>query len=263
MDELQIDTLSVRLAGRLVLRDVSLRCSRSELVCIVGPNGAGKSSLLRAAFGLVAPDRGAVRFDGRNPRLMPARTRARLAAYLPQTRTVAWPMPVRDVVALGRYAFGQRSNSDSGDDNAAVTRALAACGLEGLADRSSDAISGGELARVHVARVLASEAPFILADEPVAALDPFHAISVLQTLRRFVEEGGAALVSIHDLSLAAQFADRVVMLNDGTKVADGAPAAVLTPERIAAVFGVTAVVGPNRSIVFSGHGAPPDGPSKP
>jgi iron complex transport system ATP-binding protein len=213
-----------------------------ELVALIGPNGAGKTTLLRAGLGLLALDGGSVRLDGADPRTMAAPDRARRIAYLPQSRPLAWPLKVASVVALGRFAHGAPLQTLKGEDAAAVAEALAACRLEGLAHRGTDTLSGGELARVHVARALAARAPLLFADEPTAALDPLHAFETMTILQAFCARGGGALVTLHDLSLAARFADRIVLLHEGRVLAGGPPADVLTPALLAEAYGVRAAI---------------------
>ena len=225
-----------------MLRPVSLTVTPGELVVLLGPNGAGKTTLLRVALGLLRPSAGVAMLDGTAAAGLGAVRRARAVAYLPQSRPLAWPQGVRDVVALGRFAHGATLGRLSRADAAAVARALAACDLETLADRATDTLSGGELARVHCARALAGEAPLIVADEPVASLDPRQQHQVLRVLRQHVDGGGGALVVLHDLDLAARYADRLVWMADGAIVADGPVADTLTAERIAAVYGVLATV---------------------
>jgi iron complex transport system ATP-binding protein len=239
---LAIEGLSVSLGGRAVLRAATLRVAGGELVALLGPNGAGKTTLMRAALGLIAPDAGQVRLAGADPRALAPAARARRCAYLPQSREAAWPVRARDVVALGRFAHGAAPHQLAPADRAAVDRAIAACGLEALQDRRIDALSGGEQARVHIARALAAEAPVLLADEPAAALDPLHQDRVMRLLARFAASGGAALVVMHDPTLAARHATRLAWMAGGEIVADGPPRATLTPAVLARVYGVRAEV---------------------
>jgi iron complex transport system ATP-binding protein len=240
MSELELDAVSARIGGRRVLDSVSLRVGAGELVAMIGPNGAGKTTLLRAALGAIAITNGAVRIGASDPARMTASERARKVAYLPQSRPLAWPLIVRDIVALGRFAHGGPLGAMTEADSDAVQRALAACTLDALAERRADTLSGGELARVHLARVLAADAPLVLADEPVAALDPLHAHNTMAVLKSFCARGGAALVTLHEISLAARYADRVALLVDGRIVGDGPPAEILTPQAMAASYGVRA-----------------------
>ena len=242
MAELAARGVSVTLGGHRILHDASLRLAPGELVALLGPNGAGKTTLLRALLGLVQRSGGRVRIGGDDPARLPASERARRIAYLPQSRPLAWPIRVRDVVALGRFAHGASLGRLRGADAAAVERALLACGVGRLADRQCDTLSGGELARVHVARAMAAEAPFLIADEPTAALDPLHRHRIMGLVRACAGGGGGVLVVLHEAALAARFADRLVWLADGRIVADGPPEETLTPQRLAEVYGVRARV---------------------
>jgi iron complex transport system ATP-binding protein len=226
--------------GRAVLKDVSLRLAPGTFAALLGPNGAGKTTLLRAALGLLPTQAGAIALAGADPRGMSGPARARIAAYLPQSRPLAWPLQVRDLVALGRFAYGATLGRLGAADERAVARALAACDLEGLAQRRIDCLSGGELARAHVARALAAEAPIILADEPTAALDPLQAWRVMELLARFAASGGAVLAAIHDVTLAARFANRAIVLAEGRIAADGPVLDVLTPDVLRLAYGVAA-----------------------
>ena len=234
MPELAVDRLCVALGGRTVVRDASWRLDGGELVALLGANGAGKTTALRAVLGLTPRSGGEVRVGGDDPARMPPSERARRIAYLPQIRPLAWPVRVRDVVALGRFAHGA--------DAEAVVRALQACDLESLVERSCSTLSGGELARVHVARALAAEAPLLLADEPTASLDPLHQFQVMQLLRSGADAGRGVLVVMHDAALAACTADRLLWMAAGRIVADGPPEATLTAARLAEVYGVRANV---------------------
>lgn len=222
-----------------LVADADLTVSPGELVVLLGPNGAGKTSLLRAAIGLAGAS-GTATLNGHATASMPAVARARALSYLPQMRPLAWPARVRDVVALGRFAHGVTLGRLSPRDAEAVDAALVRCDLTALADRATDTLSGGELARVHLARALAAEAPLIVADEPVAALDPRHQHRVMGLLRDFVRGGGGALAVLHDLALAAAYADRLVWMKDGRIVSDGSVRETMTVERIAQVYGVRA-----------------------
>jgi iron complex transport system ATP-binding protein len=206
------------------------------VVALVGPNGAGKTTLVRALAGLLPAD-GRISLDGRALSALSPRERARHIAYLPQGHAFHWPIPAAAVVALGRHPHADPFSPPSAADRAAVARALAATNIEALATRPVATLSGGERARVALARALATEAPVLLADEPTASLDPRHQLVVMELLRR-AAENGAVLAVVHDLLLAARFADRVLVMDRGRLVADAPPAEALGPERVAEVFGV-------------------------
>ena len=201
------------LAGRAVLNDVSLSLSSGHLVALVGPNGAGKTTLLRALAGLVPSD-GAIHVGGEALSSLSLRERARRFAYLPQGHIVHWPLPARDIVALGRYPHGATDPARlSPKDAEAVLRAMQATDVVEFCDRRVTELSGGERSRVALARVLAVEAPVILADEPTASLDPRHQIDVMKNLRAAADKGVLVIVVTHDLGLAARFADHVLVLS--------------------------------------------------
>ncbi len=222
----------------VLVRDASFTLRGGEMLVLVGPNGAGKTSLLRAAMGLLPPAAGKVRLGGEDPARMSPSLRARRVAWLPQIRPLAWPNRVRDIVALGRFAYGVAPGRLAGRDAAAVDRALESAGLAAFSERSADTLSGGEIARMHCARALASEAPLLLADEPVAALDIRHQLQVMSLLRRQVEDGGGVLAVLHDIDLAARFADRLLWMKEGAIVAAGSVDETLDEKRIESVFEV-------------------------
>jgi len=231
--------LSVTLGGRPILCGVELSLKRGEVTAIVGPNGAGKSTLMTCLAGLRRPDGGAVKLDGQPLAALKHRTRAQRIGYLPQAPEIAWRLDVETFVRLGRTAhsgvFGE-----SPQDAAAVARALSATGMAAFTARDVTSLSGGERARVLIARALAGEPDWLLADEPLTGLDPRHQLDAAQTLRTFAEAGGGVAVTLHDLSFAAQAADRVVVMADGAVIADGAPADALSADILARAYGIDA-----------------------
>lgn len=245
MSEVRISDLCLQIDNAHILDGINLRVSAGELVVILGSNGAGKSSIMKCALGLLDPSRGHVTVDGTAIRSLNPIERARRLSYLPQRRPMAWPILVRDVVALGRFAYGAGIGRLSGDDKAAVERAIHACDLISLKDRRMDTLSGGETTRVHCARTFAAEAPLLFADEPTTALDPRHQLDIMTLLKSYVTESRGALIVAHEPALAARFADRLVWMKDGRIVADGTPAETLTAEILNSVYGVTAHVSMN------------------
>lgn len=247
---LECEALSVRAGWRRLLVDVDLKVAPGEVVAVLGENGAGKTTLLRALAGeRLAPAlrvSGSVRINGCALDRYDARARARLRAVLPQHAEAAFAFTALEVAALGRYAFG----GDGQTDRAIAAQALALADAAHLENREMPTLSGGERARVHMAAAFAQlwerEAPqprYLLLDEPTAALDLAHQHHLLATVRRFAAERGIGVLAIlHDLNLAAQYADRVFVLRDGRLLAQGAPAQVLTPALIADGFAVAARV---------------------
>jgi iron complex transport system ATP-binding protein len=223
--------LYVRFGAREAVRRVSLTLHAGETVGLLGPNGAGKSTLMRALAGLL-PYGGTIALNGSAD--LAARDRARLIGYLAQGREIGWDLSVRRIVALGRMAHADRSEANE----AAIAHALDATGTADLADRPVMELSGGERARVLLARVLAGEPQIILADEPTANLDPRYQIETLRLLRHAASGGAAVLVSLHDLNLASLSCDRVIIMDDGAVAADGPPGRVLTADLVRAIFGI-------------------------
>ena len=228
--DLTFEAVGVTLGGRPVLAgiDASLRAGR--VTAILGPNGAGKSTLVKAAAGLVVPDRGHVRLGGSEIGTLDPRVRARAIGYLPQDAVVHWNILVREVVALGRMPHV----ASPAEDAAAVAQALAATDTAHLADRAVAELSGGERARVLLARVLAGQPSWLLVDEPLASLDLAHQFDLLDRLRDVARGGAGVVMVLHDLAHAARIADKVLVLDRGRLVATA-----LSPPVAAEVFGVT------------------------
>ncbi len=233
-----------RAEATLLLNAVDISLQPGELVVLLGPNGAGKTTLLRTVLGLLKPDNGHVTLGGDDVQKLSPIQRARRVAYLPQTRLLAWPNIVRDVVALGRYSHGANLGLLGSMDAEAVDKAIVNCDIAHLAQRKTDSLSGGELARVHCARAFAAQAPLLIADEPVASLDPRHQYRVMNLIREYVHPvqvpPRGALVVLHDINLAARNADRLIWMKDGQVIADGTPEDTLSADRLAEAYGVKA-----------------------
>jgi iron complex transport system ATP-binding protein len=239
-DGLATRALVLSVGGRIVLSDVSLGIGACSLVAVVGANGAGKTTLLRALAGLVTPHAGSVTLDGRALADWEPGALGRQVAYLPQDRLAHWPLAVRDIVALGRLPHAGTRGNGPAEDRAAVGAALATFDLEGLAARPVTELSGGERARVLIARAFAQEARILIADEPTAGLDPAHQLGLFERFVELTRRGGSVIVALHDLGLAARFAHRIVLLAGGRIVAAGPARDTLTEANLAAAYGVRA-----------------------
>ena len=224
----------VTVPGRLEQASVELR--PGEITAICGPNGAGKSTLLTVLAGLLAPDTGSVSLDGASLATLTARARAQAIGYLPQNAEIAWDIDVATLTGLGRLPW----RTSAGDDRTAIEQALSATDLLPLAHRRVSQLSGGERARALLARVLAGQPRWILADEPLAALDLAHQAALLRTFRALAGEGVGIVLVLHDLARAMNGADRAIVLEQGRIVADGVPGHALSAEQLAQTWGVTA-----------------------
>jgi iron complex transport system ATP-binding protein len=234
MTLLSLRDLSVRLRGRAILTYVTLDVEAGEFIGLIGPNGAGKTTLMRAALGLL-PHEGTSSLAA-----LPPATRGRAAAWMPQARDIAWPVTVETLVALGRTPHVSGWQGMGPQDRAHVDSALETMGLEHLRHRTATRLSGGEQAMALIARALAQQTPLLMADEPIAGLDPANQIATMQVFARLAGEGRAVIASLHDLGLAARHCTRLILLGEGGIAADGPPAEVLTPENLARIFHVSA-----------------------
>ena len=224
----------------VVLERIDLAFAAGEVTAIVGPNGAGKTTLLRHLAGLDAPSAGKVELGGQPLASVDPVVRSRSIAYLPQAASAYWPLSGCNLVALGRLPHGaDLSRPTKASDAEAVQRALVRVDGLRLADRPIDTMSQGERARMMMARALATEAPIFLADEPVASLDPAYALETMRILRAEAARGACVIVVLHDLGLAARFADRIVVLADHKVAADGPPDIALAAGVIDTAYGVT------------------------
>jgi len=241
MVSVALSSVGVTLGRRAVVRDVSADFGPGSLTGIVGPNGAGKSTLARAILALV-PATGEVRIDGVEAAAMPRTELARRIAYVPQGQMLHWPLTVERLVGLGRLPHLAPMSRIADADTAAIERAMARADVLTLRNRIATELSGGERARVLFARALAVEAPALIADEPLASLDPGHQIDVMELMRSEADAGALVIAVLHDLTLAARYCDRLLLIDEGRIVADGSPAEVLTAERLRAVYGIDARV---------------------
>lgn len=241
MSRLACTDLGVVIGGRSILSAISLSIEAGKVTAVVGPNGAGKSTLLSCLAGLRDPSSGSVNLDHADLSGMKPRDRARRLAVLPQTPEIAWAVEARTLVELGRTPFiGARGPTKADAD--AVDRALAAANVMEFEHRLVDTLSGGERARVLIARALAGEPEWLLADEPLTGLDPAHQLDAATLFRRLASQGVGVIVTLHDLSMALRTADRIIVLAEGGVLADAPPEAALTPDILKRAYGVEAAL---------------------
>jgi iron complex transport system ATP-binding protein len=235
---LSASELSLSLGGQPILQQVSLELSAGEMLGLIGPNGAGKSSLLKIIAGILNPATGKLLFDGLPLHNLPNLERARSIAYLAQAGTAHWPISVERVVALGRLPHLGSWRDASSEDRRIIQQVMHQTDLLSLSTRAFSTLSGGEKARVLLARALAVEPKILLADEPVAALDLSHQLEVMDLLRQHCDKGGAALVVLHDLRLAAHYCDRLQLLHRGRTLDSGPPESVINDANLQQAYGV-------------------------
>jgi len=240
---LQAQQVVASIDNTTVLGGLNCSVQAGQVLGVVGPNGAGKSTLMRVLAGLLEPDSGSVLIDDQDIAGLPRRARARRIAYLPQQGEIHWPISVANVVALGRYPHDEPGAGRGGTMAARINDVMARTGVAQFAHRPMHALSSGERARVLFARALAVQGDHLLADEPVAALDPRAQLEILELMRAEAAAGRGVAVVLHDLSLALRFCDRLLMLQRGQVYAYGSPADVMTPDALREVYGVEALVG--------------------
>lgn len=229
-----VDNISVELGKNTILSNIKAQFVEGRICTILGPNGAGKSTLLKAISGLVPVQSGNILLDDRDISNLTSLNRARKLAYLPQNYNVAWDILVRDVVALGRF-----SHRTSAAENAnAIEQAMQITDTARFSERTTGQLSGGEFARVMLARVAAGKPDWILADEPLASLDPAYQLDMVSRLREIAERGTAVIIVLHDINLAAKLADDVVMLKDGHILAAGAAEDELSIENLSKLYDI-------------------------
>ncbi|MDB5687743.1 MAG: transporter-like protein [Rhizorhabdus sp.] len=248
MVTIAIEGLSVSLGRRRVLRDIDVALEPGQMIGVIGPNGAGKSTFARAILALLKPDAGRVRIDKTDVARMKRTDLARLIAYLPQGQAVHWPLTVERLVALGRLPHLAPFSRIGAADHTAIEQAMAMADVLSLRDRIATELSGGEQARALLARALAVEAPALIADEPLASLDPGHQIEVMGLLQAQARRGALVVTVLHDLTMAARFCDRLLVIDKCRLVAEGPPRDVLTPELLSVVYGVRAVIAESQDL---------------
>jgi len=242
MVKIQIEEATVPIGRRTVLQDVNATFEGGSLIGIIGPNGAGKSTLARAILGLLPLASGYILVDDQDIAAMDRPALARTIAYLSQGQTLHWPLSVERLVALGRLPYLAPLSRLLPGDAAAIDRAMALADVGDLRERIATELSGGERARALLARALAVEAPALVVDEPLASLDPGHQLEVMELLVRQARSDTLVIAILHDLTLAARYCDRLLLLDQGRLIADGTPADVLTEDRLASVYGIAASI---------------------
>ncbi|MBB3167166.1 ABC transporter ATP-binding protein [Simiduia aestuariiviva] len=238
---LHCEALHYRVGARALLKNVGFSAGAGQFIGLIGPNGAGKSTLLKTLAGLWAPSAGKVLLNQQSLPEWPPRARAKTLALLAQQEAPAWSLSVRALVALGRLPHTGSLAVALAREGNLIDLALTAADVAHLAERTVDTLSGGELRRVQCARLFATVADIWLADEPIAALDPLHQLHIMQLLKTKAETG-LVIAALHDLTLAARFCDRILLMNDGELIADGTPTQVLTEDNLARVYRIRAQV---------------------
>lgn len=249
----------VRFGTTTALSGVDVTVDGGELVGFIGPNGSGKTTLLRVLAGLLSPDSGSTFLSGRPSTTIERGEFARSVSYLQQGAEVHWPITIESLVGLGRLPHRRAFRGPTERDRQAIENALTATDTHLLRQRTVNQVSGGERMRALLARALAVEAPMLLADEPVAALDPLHQLQVMDLLRAKVAAGGGVVVVLHDLSLAARYCDRLVLMSKGAVLAEGRPSQVLSDDNVAQAFGVRVVRGMHEGVPIITPWKPLDG----
>lgn len=244
MSLLSASNISLSFADQQVLKDISLSVERGEVVGLIGPNGAGKTTLLRILANLQNPDHGQACLNNKSLKDTALKELAQQIGYLAQGAPAHWPLLVEKVVELGRLPYQSLNQSLwqglSASDKKIIDQAIAQTEIGHLRQRPITTLSGGERMRALLARLFASEPTLILADEPVAALDPYHQLHIMELLREHAAKNGAVIVVLHDLNLAARFCDRLMLLKDGRLVAEGKPGEVLNNQQLRDVYGIEA-----------------------
>ena len=247
---LEADSIVLVKGGTRILDGASAALKAGEMVGLIGPNGAGKTSLFKVMAGIERPKAGSVRIDGGDSRRLSRREAARRLGYLAQGTICHWPLTAERLVALGRLPHLGPWDRPAPADQDAIERAIAETDVAHLRNRIVTTLSGGERARVLLARVLAGEPAMLLADEPVAGLDPGHQLQIMHLFRHLAGQGRGILIVLHDLTLAARFCDRLILMHEGKVAAEGPPGAVLSPEILARIYGIRARYGEDgRSVV--------------
>lgn len=247
---MKVTDVTVDLGKTRILSGVTTHFSAGGLIGLIGPNGAGKSTLIRALCKLLGTAQGSIELNGKALGSFSRKALAKQIGYLPQGHVMHWSLEVEQLIALGRLPHLGPFERAGAADQAAIEHAMQAADVTELRRRAADTLSGGERARVMLARVLAAEAPILLADEPVAALDPYHQLHVMELLRTSARGGKLVVCVLHDLPLAARFCDQMVLMHEGGIIADGPTQSVLTPDNLAHAYGIKALYGQDQEETY-------------
>lgn len=239
MSLFEVQQISVTRDEKQILNAVSYQAVSGTVLGLIGANGAGKTTLLQASLGLIPVDRGETRLDGAPLASFNAKQVAKRLAYLPQGGELHWPLTVASIVALGRLPHRAPWQSLAEGDEAIISAAMRATDIDQFANRTVSSLSSGERTRAHIARALASEPEFLFADEPIANLDPAHQLDTLRLFRTMAEQGTGIVIVLHDLNLAQQYCDRLILLADGNILGEGSPSQVLSDDNLAQAFGIS------------------------
>ena len=250
MTETIVSNLSVSIGQKDILSNINFSIKSGETVGLIGPNGSGKTTLMRSILGLQKLSKGEVFVGGENIKIISKNKLAKQMAFIPQGGTSEWPLTVENLVALGRLPYTTNLSPPSPTDWEIIQNSIDLCGLKDLSTRRVSSLSGGEWARVCFARAITSEPNLLLADEPIAFLDPKHCFQIITLVKNLAARGKSALVILHDLSITMRFFDRVIILKDGELIAVGSPKEVMSENFIADTFEVDILQGQANSESF-------------
>ena len=250
MTETIVSNLSVSIGEKDILRNINFSIKSGETIGLIGPNGSGKTTLMRSILGLQKLSKGEVFVGGENIKYIPKNKLAKQMSFIPQGGTSEWPLTVENLVALGRLPYTPNLGPPSAIDREIIQNSINLCGLKDLSKRRVSSLSGGEWSRVCFARAISSEPNLLLADEPIAFLDPKHCFQIIKLIKDLAADGKSALVILHDLSITMRFFDRVIILKDGKLVAVGSPNEVMSEDFIADTFEVDMLQGQENSENF-------------
>lgn len=237
---LTAQNIHVSIKGRSILTGSSLAIPKGKLIGLIGPNGAGKSTLLRAIMGLTDYHTGAISLDGEDLSSWSLKERAQKIAYAAQGAPVHWPLTVEHIIALGRIPHLSPWQKINKSDHDLIQEAMQTTDTSHLAHRLTTTLSGGERACVMLARAIVTQADYLCADEPIASLDPYHQLQVMDILQQLARDGHGVLIILHDLTLAQRYCDQLVLMHKGKIIADGDADDVLTPDNLNAAYHIEA-----------------------